>query len=304
MIYTLTLNPAVDYFVGLGGDLEPGALNRTASESVQFGGKGINVSRVLTALGVENVAMGFLAGFTGEALAKALEASGLRTDFLWVPEGMTRINVKVRGSRETEINGRGPVVTHEDMERLYARLEKLRAGDMLVLSGSLAAGMEKDSYGRILKRLEGRGILAVVDAAGDSLRAALPHHPFLVKPNHLELGAFFGRELKTVEEIERCAREMRRMSPENVLVSMGADGALLVDGTGKSHRIAAPEGQVVSTVGAGDSMVAGFLAGWLDTGDYARALKLGTAAGSATAFSLGLADDEAIRRVLRRVDGL
>ena len=298
MIYTLTLNPAVDYLVGLPRDLVPGELNRTASESVQFGGKGINVSRVLTALGVENTALGFLAGFTGQALANALAEAGLKSEFLWVSGGMTRINVKVRGSQETEINGKGPVVTSEDMKRLYIRLEKLQPGDILVMSGSLAAGMEKDSYGRILKHLKDRGIRTVVDTAGESLGSALPHRPFLVKPNHLELGAFFGRELKTAEDVESCARELRLMGAENVLVSMGGDGALLVDGTGKCYRVAAPQGKVVSTVGAGDSMVAGFLAGWLATGDYAQALKLGTAAGSATAFSLGLADARTIEEVL------
>ena len=298
MIYTLTLNPAVDYIVSLPEGLIPGTLNRAGSENVQFGGKGINVSRVLTALGVENVALGFLAGFTGEALEHALAEAGLETDFLWVSGGMTRINVKVRGSLETEINGRGPVVTAGDMARLYERMERLRQGDILVLSGSLAAGMEKDSCGEILKHLQGRGIRTVVDAAGESLRSALPCRPFLVKPNHLELGAFFGRELKNAEEMEACARELLRMGAENVLVSMGADGALLVDANGSAHRLAAPEGRVVSTVGAGDSMVAGFLAGWLRTGDYTQALKLGIAVGSATAFSLGLADRRSIEEVL------
>ena len=304
MIYTLTLNPAVDYIVSLPGGLAPGGLNRSASESVQFGGKGINVSRVLMALGVENTALGFLAGFTGQALANALAEAGLKSDFLWVSGGMTRINVKVRGSQETEINGMGPVVTSEDMKRLYTRLEQLQPGDILVMSGSLAAGMEKDSYGRILKHLEGRGIRAVVDAAGESLGSALPYRPFLVKPNHLELGAFFCRELKTAEDVESCARELRRMGAGNVLVSMGADGALLVDETDRCRRIAAPQGKVVSTIGAGDSMVAGFLAGWLRTGDFTRALKLGAAAGSATAFSLGLADSAAIAGVLATVDEL
>ena len=215
MIYTLTLNPALDYIVALPQDLTPGTLNRAASESVEYGGKGINVSRVLTTLGVETRALGFLAGFTGKALASALNDAGLQTDFLWVSGGMTRINVKVRGSRETEINGTGPVVTSEDMARLYERLERLRPGDILVLSGSLAAGMEKDSCGRILQRLEGRGIRTVVDAAGDSLHSALPYRPFLIKPNHSELGAFFGRELNTGRKLNtapgNCSGWARKM---------------------------------------------------------------------------------------------
>ena len=302
MVYTLTLNPAVDYIVSLPRGLEPGTLNRTAAERVEFGGKGINVSRMLTVLGVENIALGFLAGFTGRAMASALAEGGLRTDFLWVSGGMTRINMKVRGSRETEINGMGPVVTAGDMAHLYERLERLQPGDILVLSGSLAAGMEKDSYGEILKHLQGRGIRTVVDTAGDSLRAALPYKPFLVKPNHLELGAFFGRELKTAEEMAHCARELQKRGAENVLVSMGGEGALLVDANGLAHRMAAPRGDVVSTIGAGDSMVAGFLAGWLRSGDYDQALKLGVAAGSATAFSLGLADAGAVAAVLASME--
>lgn len=304
MIYTLTLNPAVDYLVSLPQGLAPGKLNRSAAEAVQFGGKGINVSRVLSALRVENVALGFLAGFTGQALASSLAESGLKTDFLWVSGGMTRINVKVRGTEETEINGMGPVVTPEDMAQLYARLDRLQPGDILVLSGSLAAGMAADSYGNILQHLEGRGIRAVVDAAGESLRSAIAFRPFLVKPNHLELGAFFGRELKHLAEVEKCARQLQAMGAENVLVSLGGDGALLVDSDRVCYRMTAPRGSAVSTIGAGDSMVAGFLAGWLETGNFSHALKLGIAAGSATAFSFGLADGEAIGRALKTVDGL
>lgn len=304
MVYTLTLNPAVDYFVTLPGSLAPGQLNRSAGECVVFGGKGINVSRVLSVLGIENTALGFVAGFTGKALEEELRNAGLHTRFFHVTGGMTRINVKVSAGEETEINGQGPHIGAEDMERLFALLDSLEPGDMLVMSGSLAAGMAPDSYGAILQRLSGRGVDAVVDAAGETLRSALRYRPFLIKPNHPELAEFFGRKLDNESEIGECARALQSMGARNVLVSMGAEGALLVDETGICHRITAPRGNVVSTVGAGDSMVAGFLAGWLGSGSYAEALRLGAAAGSATAFSLGLADGEMIKKVYSEMEEL
>lgn len=297
MIYTLTLNPAVDYFMHLPGGLRPGQLNRSSDESVQFGGKGINVSRVLRTLGVDSVALGFVAGFTGQALQSALESAGLAQRFLTVSSGMTRINVKVSGAEETEINGTGPEITAGDMERLHAQLDELEPGDILVLSGSLPGCLRADAYGVILKRLAGRGIDTVVDTAGEALRSTLQYVPFLIKPNHLELGALFGKQLDADEEIIDCARELQRMGARNVLVSMAGEGALLLDEGGQVHRITAPRGRVISSIGAGDSMVAGFLAGWLQKGSYDEALMLGTAAGSATAFSMGLADGAMIRKV-------
>ena len=301
MVYTVTLNPAIDYVVHLREDLRPGELNRNDSEDIQYGGKGINVSNVLRTLGVDTVALGFVAGFTGEGLEKGLQAMGLTTRFLHLSEGMTRINVKVKAGEETEINGIGPVIREADMARLYIQLEELQQGDLLVLSGSIPGCLPEDSYEKIMSRVHGPRIETVVDAAGDLLVNCLKHRPFLVKPNHLELGEIFGQIPCTEEEITEFARRLQQMGGRNVLVSMAGEGALLLDEHGTVHRIHCPKGEVVNSVGAGDSMVAGFLAGYLQTGDYSYALKLGTAAGSATAFSLGLADKDVIEKTLKRM---
>ena len=298
MIYTVTLNPAIDHVVRLGGSLQPGGINRSAQEDYEFGGKGVNVSRVLHALGVESALLGFVAGFTGEGLEQGLRGMGLDTRFIRLPGGMTRINVKLKAGEETEINGMGPGISPEDMDRLYAQLETIGEGDVLVLSGSIPAGLPEDTYARIMARVSGRGVRVVVDASGPLLESALALQPFLIKPNHIELGGLFGRTLSSDEEIEACARSLQKMGARNVLVSMAARGALLLDEHGRTHRIACPAGQVVNSVGAGDSMVAGFLAGYLESGDYAYALRLGAAAGSATAFSVGLAQREQIERLL------
>lgn len=293
MIYTLTFNPAIDYVVQLPGPLAPGQINRTSQEDYEYGGKGINVSRILQALGHHTVLLGFVAGQTGAWLETGLADSGLETRFVHT-EGMTRINVKVRAPEETEINGRGPVISAEAMAALYTQLDALLPGDVLILSGSVPGGMGSDTYGRILHRLRGREITTVVDAAGRLLMEALPYRPFLVKPNKPELEALFGTTLVSDREILDHARKLQALGARNVLVSMGADGAVLLDAQGGEHRIHSPQGTVVNSVGAGDSMVAGFVAGWLDTGSYDAALKLGAAAGSATAFSLGLAEKEMI----------
>lgn len=301
MIYTVTFNPAIDYVVCLEGSLTPGALNRNKAEKYQFGGKGINVSNVLRTLGLDTVALGFVAGFTGQGLEKGLREMGLATRFIHLAKGMTRINVKVKAAEETEINGMGPVITDTDMGKLYAQLDELREGDTLILSGSIPNCLPADSYERILACLEGRGIRVVVDAAKDLLVNVLKYHPFLIKPNHHELGEIFGRTLATDEEIIDCARKLQTMGGQNILVSMAEKGALLLDEMGKTHRMGCPKGNVVNSVGAGDSMVAGFLAGFLETEDYSYALKLGTAAGSATAFSLGLAEKEQINELLKQL---
>ncbi len=300
MVYTVTLNPAIDYVVGLDA-LEPGAINRNRREEIQFGGKGINVSNVLRCLGVDTIALGFVAGFTGEALEKGLRDQGLATDFVPVEQGMTRINVKIKAAEETEINGIGPEITPSDMEKLYALLEQAGAGDTVVLSGSVPKCLGADTYGEILKRLEGKKIRTVVDATGQALKAALRYHPFLIKPNVRELEDFFGESLNTEEKIRIAASKMQKMGAQNVLVSMAGDGALLLDETGKLHRIRCPEGNVLNSVGAGDSMVAGFLAGYLRSADYGFALKMGTAAGSATAFSVGLGTAEQIEGLIRKL---
>ena len=297
MIYTVTFNPALYYVVWMDA-LLPGQINRTNSEEIQYGGKGINVSTVLSALGVENVALGFLAGFTGRALEEGLRNRGIRTDFIWLPDGLTRINVKVKGGDETEINGRGPTVDPVALRALRDKLDRLEAGDILVISGSVPAALSHDVYEQILARLEDRGIQFVVDTTRDLLESALPYHPFLIKPNNLELGEIFGNTPVTDTEIRHCAAQLQAKGARNVLVSMAGDGSLLVDERGNCHRLGVPKGKVRNSVGAGDSMVAGFLAGWLETGDYAYAQRLGAAAGSATAFADGLATKEQIMALI------
>nr|WP_300168057.1 1-phosphofructokinase [uncultured Flavonifractor sp.] len=297
MIYTVTFNPALDYVVWM-DTLRPGEINRTQNEAIQYGGKGINVSTVLTALGVDNVALGFLAGFTGRALEEGLRSQGIRSDFIWLPEGLTRINVKVKGGKETEINGRGPTVDAAALRALQDKLDRLEAGDILVISGSVPAALSHDVYEQILARLEDRGIQFVVDTTRDLLCSALPYHPFLIKPNNLELGEIFGKTPTTDTEIRHCAAQLQEKGARNVLVSMAGDGSLLLDERGGCYRLGVPKGTVRNSVGAGDSMVAGFLAGWLEKGDYAYAQRLGAAAGSATAFSDGLATREAVMTLL------
>lgn len=298
MIYTVTFNPAIDYVVHLDGGLKLGDINRNVQEEYQYGGKGINVSNVLKTLGFDNVALGFIAGFTGDGLEKGLNEMGLKTRFIRVEQGMTRVNVKVKADEETEINGIGPVITAADMDKLYAQLDEIREGDTLVLSGSIPKCLASDTYEKIMARLQGRGIRIAVDATRDLLVNVLKYKPFLIKPNNHELGEIFGTVLHTDEQIIDCARRLQQMGGRNILVSMAGDGALLLDENGVSHRIGCPKGKVVNSVGAGDSMVAGFLAGCLQTGDYGYALKLGTATGSATAFSLGLAQKALIRELL------
>ena len=300
MIYTVTFNPAIDYTVKLSA-LIPGGLNRNLAEDYLFGGKGINVSGVLKNLGVDSVALGFVAGFTGEGLEKGLQDQGIATRFIRVAQGMTRINVKVKAREETEINGIGPVITPEDMQALYTILDTLLPGDILVLSGSIPSCLPDNTYETILARLEGQQILTVVDATKDLLVNVLKYHPFLIKPNNHELGEIFGEVPVTDAQIIACARKLQEMGGRNILVSLAGDGALLLDEAGNHHRIGCPKGQLVNSVGAGDSMVAGFLAGYLQTGDYNYALKLGTAAGSATAFSIGLGEKKLIDELMKQL---
>ena len=297
MVYTVTFNPALDYVVRM-SRFQAGETNRTESDELQWGGKGINVSTVLRNLGVDNVALGFLAGFTGQALDQGLRQAGIATDFIWLPEGLTRINVKIKAGQETEINGMGPAIPSGALEEVFEKLDRLQSGDVLVLAGSIPASLPDDVYQRILARLEGRDILTVVDATRDLLCAVLPYRPFLIKPNRDELGEIFGRVLTTDAEIEDCARQLQARGARNVLVSMAGAGSLLLDETGAVHRLGVPKGKVHNSVGAGDSMVAGFLAGWLEHHDYAMAHRLGAATGSATAFSDGLATKEQVMALL------
>lgn len=301
MIYTVTFNPAIDYVVRLATPLQAGAINRAAGEDCVLGGKGINVSGVLAQLDCPSVALGFVAGETGAWLERGLAAQGLQTDFIALPAGMTRINVKIKADQETELNGAGPDIPPEAAEALFHKLDALQKGDVLVLAGSIPASLPNDTYETILSRLQGHGVRAVVDASGPLLARVLPYHPFLIKPNHHELAEIVGRSLSGDREIAGAARELQAKGARNVLVSMAGDGALLVDENGEQYRIGVPKGRVINSVGAGDSMLAGFLAGYLQTGSYRAALKLGTACGSATAFSLGLATREEIDRLLAQL---
>ena len=301
MIYTVTFNPAIDYVVRLGNPLQPGAVNRAAGEDCVLGGKGINVSGVLAQLGVESVALGFIAGETGAWLERGLTAQGLHTDFIWLENGMTRINVKIKAGQETELNGAGPNIPESAMQALETKLDALQKDDVLILAGSIPACLPQSTYERLLARLQGRGVRAVVDATQDLLLKVLPYKPFLIKPNNHELSEIVGHELTTDDEIVAAAAGLQAQGARNVLVSMAGDGALLLDENGAVHRIGCPKGKVVNSVGAGDSMVAGFVAGYLGTGDYRYALRLGTACGSATAFSVGLATKEKINELLETI---
>lgn len=302
MIYTVTFNPAIDYVVWL-DRLEPGSINRARQELIQFGGKGINVSVVLGNLGVDNRALGFLAGFTGQAVEQGLAQMGVQTDFIHLEAGVTRINVKIKGGEETELNGRGPDIDPAALGQLFEKLDGLAGPDVLVLAGSIPASLPSDVYEQIMARLDGKGVRVVVDAEGELLSKVLRYRPFLIKPNNLELGGIFGRELHTQEEIRACAAALQERGARNVLVSMAGDGAILLDEQGGFHQIAAPQGTVRNSVGAGDSMVAGFLAGYLQSGSFEQALRMGAATGSATAFSDGLATRETVEGLLRQMEG-
>ena len=301
MIYTVTFNPAIDYVVRLDAPLEVGEVNRARGEDCVLGGKGINVSGVLAELGCKSVALGFVAGETGAWLERGLAKQGIATDFIHLPEGMTRINVKIKAGQETELNGAGPDIPESAMQQLEAKLDTLQEGDILILAGSIPASLAQDTYERLLARLQGKGVRAVVDATRDLLVNVLKYRPFLVKPNNHELGEIVGRRLTTDAEIVAAAAVLQSKGARNVLVSMAGDGALLLDEKGCTHRIGCPKGQVVNSVGAGDSMVAGFVAGYLQSGDYNAALRLGTACGSATAFSLGLAKKADIDALLKEL---
>lgn len=299
MVYTVTFNPAIDYVVHT-DELQVDCVNRSHSEEVYFGGKGINVSIVLSELDIRSKALGFVAGFTGKAIERGVQDKGVETDFIHLPEGFSRINVKIKSEKETELNGQGPKISGEAIELLYEKLDKLKDGDTLVLAGSIPNTLPSDIYEKILVRLSNKKIKAVVDATNQLLMNVLKYKPFLVKPNKFELGEMFGIELKTQDEIIEYAKKLKDMGAINVLISMAGDGAVLVDEYGNVHTCNACKGQVKNSVGAGDSMVAGFIAG-AESGDYEYALKLGTAAGGATAFSNGLAEREKIHKLLMQM---
>lgn len=299
MIYTVTFNPALDYIVRV-EQFNIGEVNRAVYSEIMAGGKGVNVSLVLKNLGHESTALGFAAGFTGEKLVRDLKDKGCRTDFIFLDQGMTRINVKVKGQEETEINGEGPEVTPMAIRALMMKLERLREGDILILSGSIPKTLPEDTYEKVIVRQQGKKVKIVVDATKNLLRETLEYHPFLVKPNHHELGELFGVTISNPEAALSYAEKLQQMGAVNVLVSMAGEGAVLVDEYGNKHMSSAPEGRLVNSVGAGDSMVAGFLAGYMETGDYEQAFRMGIAAGSASAFSEFLATREETMEVLNR----
>lgn len=300
MIYTVTFNPAIDYVVEL-VSFNIGEINRTTREYMNLGGKGVNVSRVLTNLEVPNVALGFVAGFTGDALRNGLERMGVKTDFISLEKGNTRINVNIKGVEETDINARGPEIPNSAIDELFKKLDNLQSGDTLVLAGSIPTSLPNDMYEKIMERLYGKGIRFVVDATRDLLVKSLKYEPFLIKPNNHELGEIFGLELTTDNEIIYYARELKKQGAKNVLISMAGDGAILVDENDVAHKIGTPKGKVKNSVGAGDSMVAGFCAGYLEKGDYKYALRMGTAAGSASAFSESLATKQEVIDLLNKI---
>ena len=299
MIYTVTFNPAVDYVVH-SDELMVGSVNRSRKEEIYFGGKGINVSMVLGELGIKSKALGFVAGFTGEAIEKGIADKGVGSDFVRLDKGFSRINVKIKAKDETELNGQGPNILKEDIDKLFEKLDEISDGDTIVLAGSIPGSLPSDIYERILERLQTKKVRAVVDATKELLMNVLKYKPFLIKPNNFELGEMFGTELKTDDEIAAYAGKLKDMGAVNVLVSMAGDGAILLDENGKVHKCGVCKGTVKNSVGAGDSMVAGFLAG-CETGDYEYALKLGTAAGGATAFSDGLANKELVYELLKQL---
>ena len=298
MIYTLTLNPSLDYIMTL-DDLQIGKTNRSVSELIYPGGKGINVSIVLKNLGFENKALGFEAGFTGIALKSMVEEMGVDASFIRLDEGNTRINVKLRGIAETEINGQGPNITQKAIDQLTRRLEELNGDDFLIISGAIPKHLPQTIYSDILERVSGRIGGFIVDATNELLTNTLPYRPFMVKPNIAELEELAGMELNTVEEIEQAARILQEKGAVNVLVSMGGDGAFLLDEFGKAHHHAAPKGTLKNSVGAGDSMVAGFLAGYLEQGGYDKAFAYGVCTGSASAFSENLATRPEVEALLK-----
>ncbi len=299
MIYTVTFNPSLDYIVRV-EDFKVGQVNRTYYEQMLPGGKGINVSIVLKNLGHDSTALGFMAGFTGREIMDELKGFGIGTDFIEVKEGISRINLKMKSNEESEINGQGPKITDADIEALYEQLDKLVEGDLLVISGSVPNTLPGDMYERIMSRLDGKGIDIVVDATNDLLVNVLKYHPFLIKPNNHELGEIYGVTLKTQDEVIPYAKKLQEEGARNVLISMAGEGAVFISEKGDVLKSPAPKGKVVNSVGAGDSMVAGFLTGYMESeGDYEKAFKMGLCTGSASAFSVNLATREEVEALLK-----
>lgn len=300
MVYTVTFNPALDYVMNV-ASLASDDVNRALSEKLYYGGKGINVSAILSRLGIPTVALGFIGGFTGEKLRAMMEEDGIKSDFVTLDSGDTRINVKIKYGKELDINANGPQISADKVSELFKKLEGIKSGDYLVLAGSVPKSLPDDIYSKMLQTLAGRGVRVVVDTTGNLLLNALKYKPFLIKPNHHELGEIFGKKLTSSEEIIRYAKELQRMGAVNVLVSRGADGAILVDESGAVHPADAVSGRLLSSIGCGDSMVAGFVAGMIEKNDYRYALKLSVACSAATAFSKELATADEIKSIFASV---
>ncbi len=297
MIFTVTLNPSIDYVVRL-DKLTNGITNRTTSEEYYFGGKGINVSCVLAELGLDSTAYGFVAGFTGEAIEKGIRNDRIITDFIKLKHGISRINIKIKAGEETEINCQGPHIDDSELERLLQKIDRIASGDTLVIAGSIPNTMPDDVYERMLERISRKDVKIVVDATKQLLVNSLKYKPFLIKPNRQELSEIFGTEVKTEEDIEKYAKELQKMGAKNVLISLGGEGAMLIDENGEKHKAGVLKEKVINTVGSGDSMVAGFVAGYEKEHSYPYALKLGSVCGNATAFLSGLATREKIGELL------
>lgn len=300
MIYTVTFNPSLDYIVSV-DEFKLGLTNRTSSELLLPGGKGINVSIVLRNLGIPSTALGFIAGFTGDELVRRLERIGVKNGFIDIEEGFSRINLKLKSIDGTEINGMGPKISDEEIAKLMEQLRGLGKDDVLFLSGSIPASVPDDIYQKIVESLDKKGVRIAVDATRDLLMNVLPYQPFLIKPNNHELGEIFNVELKTRDEVVPYAKKLQEKGAQNVLVSMAGEGAVLAAADGTVYEAPAPLGRLVNGVGAGDSMVAGFMAGWLEKEDYEHAFYMGLSAGSASAFSENLATREEIEAVYRSV---
>ena len=300
MIYTITFNPALDYIVKM-DEFNLGNVNRSNNEFVYAGGKGINVSIVLNNLEVKSKALGFIAGFTGDEIERRVKEFGCDTDFIKLKDGMSRINVKIKADVESEINGGGPDISAEALEALYEKLDTLISGDILVLAGSVPKTMPTDIYEKIMERLQNKNIKFIVDTTGESLLKVLKYNPFLIKPNHHELGELFGVKLNSKEEVIEYAKKLKDMGAQNVIISMAGDGAVLIDSNGDVITSNVPKGVVKNSVGAGDSMVAGFIAGYLNSEKVEDGFKLGVATGSASAFSEGLATKEYVYQLLKEI---
>lgn len=300
MIYTVTFNPSLDYIVSV-NDFQLGLTNRTDSELILPGGKGINVSTILMNLGIDSTAFGFAAGFTGEEIIREVEAMGIRSDFIKIDSGISRINLKLKNIDGTEINGSGPEISEEKIEELLRKLDILGEGDILVLAGSIPASMPADMYSTIMERLQHKNVTFIVDATKDLLINVLKYKPFLIKPNNHELGEMFDVKLTTREEVIPYGKKLQKQGARNVLISMAGEGAVLVAEDGSVYEAPAPKGTLVNAVGAGDSMVAGFTAGWIEKKDYRHAFYMGVSAGSASAFSEYLATKEEIMDLYEKV---